>query len=64
MYLGYPRFSYGGFSFLIVDPWPESWPVNWYDSDDVYVDYDDYDSGYYLIDRRQPSIRLAISVVM
>jgi hypothetical protein len=22
MYLGYPRFSYGGFSFLMVDPWP------------------------------------------
>jgi hypothetical protein len=35
MYLGYPRFSYGGFSFLLVDPWPGDWPENWYSADDV-----------------------------
>src|SRR5439155_15757010 len=37
-YLGYPRFDYGGFSFLLLDPWPEYWPVNWYDYDDLYID--------------------------
>ena len=61
MYMGYPRFSYGGFSFLLVDPWPEYWAENWYDSDDVYIDYSD---GYYLYDRRYPSVRLAIIVQM
>jgi hypothetical protein len=61
IYMGYPRFSYGGFSFLLVDPWPESWAENWYDSDDVYIDYD---GGYYLYNRRYPGIALAITVVM
>lgn len=61
MYLGYPRFDYGGFSFLIVDPWPEYWAENWYDSDDLYIDYED---GYYLFDRRYPRVRLAISIVL
>jgi hypothetical protein len=60
-YMGYPRFSYGGFSFLLLDPWPEYWSENWYDTDDIYVDYDD---GYYLYNRRYPSVRLAITIVM
>jgi hypothetical protein len=64
IYMGYPRFSYGGFSFLLVDPWPEYWAENWYDTDDVYVDYDDYDNGYYLYNRRHPNVRLAITVIM
>lgn len=59
MYLGYPRFEYGGFSFLLVDPWPEAWAMNWYASDDVYIDYD---NGYYLCDTRYPQMRLAITV--
>jgi hypothetical protein len=63
-YLGYPRFEYGGFSFLLLDPWPEYWPVNWYDSDDLYIDYDDYDGGYYLYNRRDPQVRLAVTVVL
>ena len=54
IYMGYPRFSYGGFSFLLVDPWPEYWAENWYDTDDVYIDYDD---GYYLYNRRYPGVR-------
>jgi hypothetical protein len=41
MYMGYPRFSYGGFSFLMVDPWPGDWAENWYSTDEVYVDYND-----------------------
>jgi hypothetical protein len=61
IYMGYPRFSYSGFSFLLVDPWPETWAETWYDSDDVYIDYDD---GYYLYNRRHPGIALAITVVM
>jgi hypothetical protein len=61
IYMGYPRFSYSGFSFLLVDPWPEYWAENWYDTDDVYIDYDD---GYYLYNRRYPSVRLAITVAL
>lgn len=59
MYLGYPQFAYGGFSFLMVDPWPGDWSANWYASDDVYIDYDD---GYYLYNRRYPQERLAITI--
>jgi hypothetical protein len=59
MYMGYPQFSYGGFSFLMVDPWPGDWPGDWYSSDDVYVDYDD---GYYLYNRSYPQERLAITI--
>jgi hypothetical protein len=61
IYMGYPRFSYGGFSFLLLDPWPEYWAENWYEADDLYIDYDD---GYYLYSPRSPSVRLAITVVM
>jgi len=61
MYMGYPRFAYGGFSFLLVDPWPGSWQENWYVSDDVYIDYD---SGYYMYDRRYPGVRLAVTVAL
>jgi hypothetical protein len=59
--MGYPRFRYNGFSFLLLDPWPEYWAESWYSSDDVYIDYDD---GYYLYNRRHPSVRLAITVLM
>jgi flagellar biosynthesis GTPase FlhF len=61
IYMGYPRFSYGGFSFMLLDPWPESWAENWYSTDDVYIAYDD---GYYLYNRRYPGVGLALTVVM
>jgi hypothetical protein len=57
MYMGYPRFEYNGFSFMIVDPWPEYWPSNWYASDDVYIGYD---NGYYLYDANYPQVEIAI----
>jgi hypothetical protein len=60
IYMGYPRFEYGGYSFLLLDPWPEYWSDSWYDSDDLYIDYDNYDQGYYLYNRRDPQIRLAV----
>jgi hypothetical protein len=59
---GYPRFQYGGFWFMMVDPWPEYWSNNWYASDDLYVDY--YDDGYYLYNRRYPGDAIAITVVL
>ena len=63
MYMGYPRFSFGGFSFLLLDPIPDYWPENWYNTDDVYIDYDSYDGGYYLYNRRDPNVQLAVSIV-
>jgi hypothetical protein len=61
MYMGYPRFSYGGYSFLLVDPFPGYWAANWYDSDNLYITYD---NGYYLYDSRYPDVGLAITVVL
>ncbi len=57
---GYPRFQFDGFWFSVLDPWPEYWSDNWYDSDDVYIDY--AGDGYYLYNRRHPLDRIAISV--
>ncbi len=61
IYMGYPRFQYRGYSFLMLDPWPEYWSEDWYANDDVYVDYDD---GYYLYNRRYPGVSLAITLVL
>ncbi len=57
---GYPRFQYGGFWFSMMDPWPEYWSSDWYDNDDVYVDYSG--DGYYMYNRRYPNDRIAITV--
>lgn len=38
---GYPRFQYNGYWITLVDPWPQSWTNDWYDTDDVYVTYAD-----------------------
>lgn len=56
---GHRRFHYGGYWFGLVDPWPEYWDSDWYDNDDVYVDY--YGDGYYLYNRRYPNDRIAIT---
>lgn len=57
---GYPRFRHHGQNFLIVDPWPDSWDDDWYESDDVYIEYD---NGYYLHNRRHSGIALSVVVV-
>jgi hypothetical protein len=54
---GNPYYVYQGYSMRVVDPWPESWPEGWYDTDDVYVKWDD---GYYLYNRKYPEIGLAL----
>jgi hypothetical protein len=61
MYLGYPRFTYDGFSFMLVDPYPENWAPNWYATDELYIGYN---NGYYLYDRNYPQEAVAISIVM
>ena len=54
---GYSRFQYGGYWFGFVDPWP----VGWYYTDQVYVDY--IDGGYYLFNPFYPGVRVAITFV-
>ena len=54
---GYSRFQYGGYWFGFVQPWP----VGWYYTDQVYVDYD---GGYYLYNPFYPGVRIAICVVV
>jgi chemotaxis protein histidine kinase CheA len=56
---GHRRFRYGGYWFGLVDPWPEYWSDDWYDNDDMYVDYNG--DGYYLYNRKYPSDRISIS---
>jgi hypothetical protein len=62
VYGGYPRFQYSGFWFNVVDPWPEYWAADWYDTDDVYILYSD--GGYYLVDQRYPGVMLAVDVAV
>jgi hypothetical protein len=57
---GYPRFRYDGYWVTFMDPWPEMWPANWYESDDVYLDYTD--DGYYLYNRTRSGPGIAVTV--
>ncbi len=55
---GYSRFQYGGYWFGFVQPWP----VGWYYTDDVYVDY--VDGEYFLFNPYYPDTRVSINVVL
>jgi hypothetical protein len=59
---GFPRFQYDGYWLSVVDPWPQQWGNDWYDSDQVYVDY--ADGGYYLYNRSYPGVGIAVSISM
>jgi hypothetical protein len=46
-----------------MDPYPEYWGEDWYQTDDVYLLYTD--NGYYLYNRRypgRPGIAISISL--
>ena len=59
---GYPRFLYGGYWFSLVDPWPEYWADDWYETDDVYIAYGG--DGYYMYNSRCPGVGVAVSISM
>jgi hypothetical protein len=59
---GNPRFQYDGYWISTVDPWLEDWGNDWYDTDDVYVNY--LDKGYYLYNRRYPGPGIAINIAL
>lgn len=53
---GRPQFQYGGYSFILVDPWPMGWAY----TDQCYIDY--IDGQYFLFDLLHPGVRIAIMV--
>jgi len=55
---GRPQFQYGGYSFELVDVWPEGWAY----TDECYIDY--IDGEYFLFDLLHPGVRVAVFVVM
>ncbi len=55
---GQPRFQYGGYWFVIVDPWPAEWLY----TDECYIDY--VDDQYYLFDVLHPGVGIVVTVVM
>ena len=57
---GMPRFQYDGYWVTFLDPWPETWGPDWYETDDVYLDYSG--DGYYLYDRAYPGFPIAVTI--
>src|ERR1700741_2817110 len=55
---GQLRFEYGGYTFVLVDPWSEDSAY----TDDCYID--DVDGDYFLYDLLHPGMRIALFVVM
>jgi hypothetical protein len=55
---GQPQFQYSGYTFELVDAWPQDWAY----TDDCYIDY--IDGEYFLFDLLHPGIRIAVFVVM
>jgi len=55
---GQPRFVYGGYSFIMVDPWPVGWDY----ADDCYIDY--VDGEYLLFDLAHPGVSIVVNVVL
>lgn len=58
VYGGRPQFSYGGYVFELVEPWPGDWA---YDDDDYYIDY--VDDEYWLYNLREPGLRLELMII-
>jgi hypothetical protein len=54
---GRPRFQYGGFSFIVGQPWPAGWGYN----DDVYIV--EVNGVYYLVDLAHPGVQLELEIV-
>jgi hypothetical protein len=57
---GYPRFQYDGYWVTVMDPWPDNWAPDWYETDNLYVDW--VGDGYYLFDSNYPGIGLAVTI--
>jgi hypothetical protein len=58
MVQGQPQFQYGGYSFIISQPWPAGWAY----TDDCYIDY--IDGEYFLFDLLHPGVQIMLVVVL
>ena len=59
---GYPEFQYRGYWFELLDPVPPDWAPDWYQTDQVYIDWDSDYGGYYLYDASHPNESLAVEI--
>jgi hypothetical protein len=57
-YQGRPSFVQGGYTFVLVEPWPAGWV---YDDDDCYIDY--VDGDYWLFNVLYPGVRVELFIV-
>ncbi len=53
-----PRFQYGGYWFVIAQPWPAGWAY----TDVVYVDY--VDGEYFLLSPMHPGVQILVNVIL
>ncbi len=53
---GQTQFVYGGYTFVILDPWPSDWMF----TDEVYIDY--VDGDYFLFNASHPGVQIALFV--
>lgn len=58
VYEGRPQFTYSGYVFELVEPWPMGWA---YDDDDYYIDY--MDDEYWLYSFDHPGVRLELIII-
>jgi hypothetical protein len=58
MVQGQPQFQYGGYTFIISQPWPTGWAY----TDDCYIDY--IDGEYFLFDLLHPGVQVMLVVVL
>jgi hypothetical protein len=56
----YPQFYMDGYWFTMLDPVPEYWGDDWYDTD--YVTIIESGDGYYLMNEGYPDAQLSISI--
>jgi hypothetical protein len=55
---GQPHFQYGGYAFIVVDPWPAGWAY----TDDCYIDF--IDGEYFIFDVVHPGVQLVVNVIL
>lgn len=58
VYNGQPQFFYSGYTFALIQAWPDDWA---YDADDYYVD--EFDGEYWLFSVEHPGVRLELIIV-
>lgn len=58
VYNGQPQFYYSGYTFALIQAWPDDWS---FDADDYYID--EFDGEYWLVNLENPGVRLELIIV-